>query len=59
LNLIAQLGGTPAHKTSRIYRFPWLNQYTNTLFFNFYTFIILIAIVAGLHSVLKRAGDRQ
>ncbi|NHM32110.1 hypothetical protein [Neobacillus terrae] len=59
LNLIDQLGGTPAQKTSRIYRFPWLNQYTNTLFFNFYTFIILISVVAGLYSVFKWAGDRH
>lgn len=39
-NLVQQLGGSPTNADSRIYRFPWLNQYTNTLFVNVYTFLI-------------------
>ncbi|WHZ03886.1 hypothetical protein QNH48_04280 [Neobacillus sp. YX16] len=38
--LIQKLGGTPTNEESRIYHFPWLNQYTNTIFVNFYTFLI-------------------
>lgn len=39
--LISLLGGSPDEPGSRIFRFPWLNQYTNTLFFNGYLFIFL------------------
>lgn len=39
-DIVKQLGGTPTNADSRIYRFPWLNQYTNTLFVNVYTFLI-------------------
>jgi hypothetical protein len=38
--LINKLGGTPTNEESRIYHFPLLNQYTNTIFVNFYTFLI-------------------
>ncbi|WP_141434414.1 hypothetical protein [Bacillus sp. 03113] len=54
LNLIDQLGGTPAQESSRIYRYPWLNQYTNTLFINGYTFLILNSGVVFLYSILKK-----
>ena len=37
---IQKLGGPPTNEESKIYRFPWLNQYTNTIFVNFYTFLI-------------------
>lgn len=42
--LISLLGGGPDDPDSRIYRFPWLNQYTNTIFFNVY----LIVFLSGL-----------
>ncbi|MCM3665474.1 hypothetical protein M3204_13740 [Mesobacillus subterraneus] len=42
--LISLLGGGPKNPDSRIYRFPWLNQYTNTIFFNVY----LIVLLSGL-----------
>jgi hypothetical protein len=42
--LISLLGGGPENPDSRIYRFPWLNQYTNTIFFNVY----LIVFLSGL-----------
>lgn len=45
LNLINDLGGLPGKETSRIYRYPLLNQYTNTIFVNFY---ILGAIISGV-----------
>jgi hypothetical protein len=41
-DLVTKLGGTPGTVSSRIYRYPWINQYTNTMFVNFYTLGILI-----------------
>jgi hypothetical protein len=38
--LIQKLGGPPTNEESRIFSLPWLNQYTNTIFVNFYTFLI-------------------
>jgi hypothetical protein len=43
--LIKKLGGPPTNEESMIYSFPWLNQYTNTIFVNFYTFLIYASIV--------------
>ncbi|UOY92291.1 hypothetical protein MUG87_17950 [Ectobacillus sp. JY-23] len=41
LHMIHSLGGTPKEEASRIYRYPWLNQYTNTMFVNVYTFLCI------------------
>jgi hypothetical protein len=38
--LIQKLGGPPTNEESRIFSLPWLNQYTNIIFVNFYTFLI-------------------
>lgn len=48
--LVIALGGTPSNPDSRIYRFGWFNQYTNSLFFNAYTFILthIAAVVPGI-----------
>lgn len=35
---IMSLGGGPNHPESLIYRWGWFNQYTNTIYFNVYTF---------------------
>jgi hypothetical protein len=43
VDLIHRLGGPPTEESSRIYRFGWLNQYTNTIFINFYTLVIFIS----------------
>jgi hypothetical protein len=40
-SIIASLGGTPEVASSKICRYPWLNQYTNTIFINFYTLGIM------------------
>ena len=47
--LIIALGGSPANPDSRIYRFGWFNQYTNSIFFNAYTFLLthIVAVVLG------------
>ncbi|WP_445491258.1 hypothetical protein [Niallia sp. 03133] len=54
VNLIDHLGGPPGQESSRIYRYPWLNQYTNTLFLNGNTFVILNAGVIFVYSLLKK-----
>lgn len=53
LQLIDSLGGTPEIETSKIYRYSWLNQYTNTLFINFFTLSIFISGVVLLRSFLR------
>ena len=50
------LGGTTKDKDSIIYQFPVLNEYTNKIFINFYTFALIhtvSAILGGLFGVLK------
>nr|WP_245349947.1 hypothetical protein [Cytobacillus eiseniae] len=52
--LIIDLGGTPSNPQSRIYRFGWFNQYTNSLFFNNYSFILtqLLAVIVGVLTII-------
>lgn len=50
INLINNLGGAPGNETSRIYRYPWLNQYTNTIFINFYTLGLMVTGVIFIKS---------
>ncbi|MEH6992525.1 hypothetical protein V7075_07390 [Neobacillus drentensis] len=55
--LIQKLGGPPTNEESRIYRFPWLNQYTNTIFVNFYTFLTYastLTLFTGLFRWIKK-----
>lgn len=47
-NLVDALGGGPDVPDSRIYRFGWFNQYTNTFYFNGYIFAIGILLVVGV-----------
>ena len=49
--LIQKLGGSPTNEQSRIYHFPWLNQYTNPIFVNFYTFLIYASLLTFLTSL--------
>lgn len=51
--LVIALGGTPADPDSRIYRFGWFNQYTNSIYFNVYTFLMthLLVVIAAVLSV--------
>jgi ABC-type Fe3+ transport system permease subunit len=53
--LVIALGGTPSNPDSRIYRFGWFNQYTNSIFFNAYTFLLtyISAVVLGIVSSFK------
>jgi hypothetical protein len=51
IDLIFQLGGGPEEPNSRIYRFPWLNQYTNTMFFNYYTFFTIFFLIIFLSTL--------
>ncbi|MBN8201084.1 hypothetical protein [Bacillus sp. NTK034] len=54
--LITALGGTPDNPESRIYRFGWFNQYTNSLYFNVYTFFLshFIIVIFGILSAMRR-----
>lgn len=55
--LVAALGGSPANENSRIYRFGWFNQYTNSLFFNVYTFFLfcLSSVIIGVFSLVGKS----
>lgn len=55
-DLITALGGTPDNPESRIYRFGWFNQYTNSLYFNAYTFFLshIITVILGILSAIRR-----
>lgn len=46
-DIIESLGGPTTDPNSKIYGFPLLNQYTNHVFFNFYTFG-LVHTISGL-----------
>lgn len=53
--LIIALGGTPSDPDSRIFRFGWFNQYTNSIYFNLYTFLLthILAVIIGILSVSR------
>ncbi|WP_188208091.1 hypothetical protein [Alkalibacillus aidingensis] len=53
--LVIALGGTPSNPNSKIFRFGWFNQYTNSIYFNVYTFLLthIIAVIIGILSVIK------
>jgi len=53
VNLIHHLGGPPTEENSRIYRYGWLNQYTNTIFINFYTLVIFVSTLTFLTSLIR------
>ncbi|MDM5225326.1 hypothetical protein QUF73_03810 [Cytobacillus sp. NJ13] len=55
--LIIALGGTPDNPESRIYRFGLFNQYTNSLYFNVYTFFLthIITVILGILSAMRKA----
>jgi len=60
--LFFALGGTPENPESKIYRFGWFNQYTNSVFFNMYTFLLThkLTIIFGLFtSYLKSQYDEK
>lgn len=57
---IEALGGSYDNPESKLYRYPLLNQYTNDLFFNAYTFcgfVVFAILAAGAISLvqMKRA----
>lgn len=59
--LIIALGGTPSDPDSRIFRFGWFNQYTNSIYFNLYTFLLthILAVIIGILSVIRNKEKRQ
>ncbi|MFY0743600.1 nucleoside-diphosphate sugar epimerase [Solibacillus silvestris] len=57
-NVYASLGGDTKTPGSTIYRFPLLNEYTNHVFLNFYTFGIVhsvSALIGAANGILKSA----
>ncbi|MDM5317239.1 hypothetical protein QUF49_14615 [Fictibacillus sp. b24] len=51
--LIHELGGPPTTMDSQIYRFGWLNQGTNTLYVNMYTFIAFVSLILSCYAALS------
>lgn len=51
--LVHELGGPPTNKESRIYQFSWINQYTNTIFVNFYTFLLYASTLTFFISIFR------
>lgn len=60
-NLIVALGGPPTNPESRIYRFGWFNQYTNSMFFNTYTFLFthILVLFVGILSTIKAENKNK
>lgn len=54
IELINDLGGNPGEETSRIYRYPWLNQYTNTIIINVYTLGLMISGITIIKSFIRK-----
>lgn len=52
--LYAALGGYSNNPNSKIYRYGLLNQYTNTIFFNFFTYCggILVGLIVNAGRIL-------
>ncbi|MGX1981301.1 hypothetical protein EDD69_104217 [Thermolongibacillus altinsuensis] len=58
IDLIKQLGGSPSNVNSKIYRFSWINQYTNTFYINAYTYIIFVSSIVFICSIQKMFAKR-
>ncbi|MFB9326404.1 hypothetical protein ACFFSY_10805 [Paenibacillus aurantiacus] len=54
--LLRHLGGGPGNPDSVIYHFGWLNQYTNKMYFNAYTFMIGLSLSAWTALMVQRRG---
>ncbi|MEH7492501.1 hypothetical protein [Neobacillus niacini] len=50
--LIHKFGRHPTRVESRIFSYTWLNQYTNTIFINFYTFLMYASTVTFCTSLI-------
>ncbi|MBS4202277.1 hypothetical protein KHA93_21940 [Bacillus sp. FJAT-49732] len=55
--LVIALGGPPTEPESRIYRFGWFNQYTNSLFFNIYTFLLSYILNIIIGTLIKKGKE--
>lgn len=51
--LVRALGGPPTEENSRIYRYGWFNQYTNSFYFNIYTFLIAHIVAVAASSLIS------
>lgn len=56
-DIFAELGGTTKDPDSIVYGFPWLNEYTNRVYINFYTFAFihsLVAIIGAVYGIFSK-----
>jgi hypothetical protein len=58
IELVNNLGGSPKIVASKIYRYPWLNQYTNTMFINIYTLGIMACGITIIRMLIIRKNQR-
>jgi hypothetical protein len=58
-NLVTELGGGPEQPDSRIFRFGWFNQYTNSIYFNWMTFMMGMCLSAFISSCIGIARSRK
>lgn len=61
-DIYASLGGSPAQKDSVIYGYPLLNEYTNKIFINFYTFSFIhtiSALAGGVFGIVKPSNKTE
>lgn len=61
-DVYASLGGNTLTNGSQIYGFPVLNEYTNHVFINFYTFGIvhvIIALIASIMGIFKKTQEKE
>jgi hypothetical protein len=59
-HLIELLGGGPTVPESQIFRYGWFNQYTNTFYFNIYTFLLgctSCLLLVGIKITLNRKNE--
>lgn len=57
--VFAELGGTTKDPNSIIYGFPWLNEYTNRVYINFYTFAATHSFIAIIGAVTGMFTNKQ
>ena len=57
-----ELGGTTNEPSSIIYGYPLLNEYTNRVYINFYSFTALhtlVAIIGAIYGIFRKAPQEQ
>lgn len=61
-NVFESLGGTTKNPASSIYGYPFLNEYTNSVYINFYTFIAVhsaVAVLSAIYGIFSKGAETQ